>query len=149
VKGAKKDLGSRYGIELVDVQIKRVNYVEEVQRKVYERMVAERRRAAEKYRSEGRGVRADIEGRTEKELKAVLSEAYKKAQSIKGEADAESTKIYADAYSKDPEFFAFTETLKTYNNTIEKNTTIVLTTEGEYFKYLNHPFEAFQFKNKD
>ncbi|MCF7907655.1 MAG: protease modulator HflC [Candidatus Omnitrophica bacterium] len=137
VEKARGDLGSRYGIELIDVRIKRINYIEKVQQDVYERMIAERKRAAEQYRSEGRGIRADVEGRTEKELKSILSEAYKKAQTIKGEADAESTKIYADAYGKDPEFFAFLKTLETYNDTVDKNTIIILTTEGEYYKYLN------------
>lgn len=133
---AKEDLGARYGIEIIDVLIKRVNYVDEVRFKVYERMITERRRAAEQYRSEGRGVRADIEGRTEKELKAILSEAYKQAQEIKGKADATSTKIYADAYNKDPEFFSFLKTLDTYSNTVDGNTTVILTTDGEYYKYL-------------
>lgn len=136
VKKAKV-LAPQYGIELIDVRIKRINYVREVQQKVYERMITERKRAAEQYRSEGRGIRAEIEGRTEKELKSILSQAYKEAQEVKGEADAESTKIYADAYGKDPEFFSFLKTLETYSNTIDENTTVILTTEGEYFKYLN------------
>jgi len=136
LEGARKDLGVRYGIELIDVRIKRVNYVEQVRGKVYERMTAERRRAAEKYRSEGRGVRADIEGRTDKELKAILSEAYKESQIIKGQADAKSTKIYADSYSQDPDFFSFLKTLETYENTVDEKTAVILTTEGDYFKYL-------------
>ncbi len=134
---AKGDLGTRYGIELIDVRIKRVNYIERVRRDVYERMIAERKRAAEEYRSEGRGIRAEIEGRTEKELKIILSEAYKKSQVIKGEGEAKATKIYANAYNKDPEFFAFRKTLETYKDTVDSNTMIILTTEGEYFKYLN------------
>jgi len=133
---AKGDLGTRYGIELIDAQIKRVNYIEKVRLNVYERMIAERKRAAEQYRSEGRGIRAEVEGKTEKELKQILSEAYKKSQEIKGGADAESTKIYAEAYNKDPEFFSFLKTLETYSTTVDANTTIILTTEGEYFKYL-------------
>lgn len=132
-----KVLAPQYGIELIDVRIKRINYVEEVMRKTYERMIAERRRASEQYRSEGRGIRAEIEGRTGKELKAVLSEAYKQSQSIKGEADAKVTNIYADAYNKDPEFYSFLKTLETYDNTVDKNTTVILTTQGEYFKYLD------------
>jgi len=136
VEKAQGDLGTRYGIELVDVRIKRVNYIEKVRLNVYERMIAERKRAAEQFRSEGRGIRAEIEGKTEKELKQILSEAYKKSQVIKGKADAESTKIYADAYNKDPEFFSFLKTLETYSATVDKNTTIILTTDGEYFKYL-------------
>jgi modulator of FtsH protease HflC len=136
ITNAKKDIKDRYGIELLDLRIKRVNYVDEVRRKAYERMIAERKRAAEQYRSEGRGVRADIEGQTEKELKSILSEAYKTSQVVKGEADAKSAKIYADAYNKDPEFFAFTKTLETYNETIDKGTSLILTTDSEYFKYL-------------
>jgi membrane protease subunit HflC len=131
-----KELAPQYGIDIIDVQIKRVNYVQEVRDKVYERMIAERKRAAEKYRSEGRGVRADVEGKTDKELKGILSQAYKEAQTIKGEADAKSTKIYADAYNKDPNFYAFLKTLETYNNTVDQNTTLILTTESEYYQYL-------------
>jgi membrane protease subunit HflC len=131
-----RELAPQYGIDLVDVRIKRVNYVEEVKRKVYERMIAERKRAAEKYRSEGRGTRAEIEGQTEKELKGILSQAYKKSQEVKGEADAKSTEVYAQAYNQDPEFFAFLKTLETYKTTIDKATTIILTTDSEYFSYL-------------
>lgn len=133
-----KELVPQYGIELIDVRIKRINYVEEVQKKVYERMIAERKRAAEEYRSEGRGVRAEIEGRTEKELKGILSEAYKKSQKVKGEADGKSAKIYADAYNKDSNFYSFLKTLETYKNTVDKNTTVILSTKGEYFKYLKN-----------
>lgn len=138
VEKAKSDLGTRYGIELIDVRIKRVNYIEKVRLNVYERMIAERRRAAEQYRSEGRGIRAEVEGKTEKELKEILSQAYRKSQEIKGGADAEATKIYADAYNKDPDFFSFLKTLETYSATVDGNTTIILTTEGEYFKYLTN-----------
>jgi membrane protease subunit HflC len=137
VEKAKEDLGPRYGIELIDVRIKRINYIEKVQRNVFERMIAERKRAAEQYRSEGRGIRADVEGQTEKDLKLILSEAYKNAQGVKGKADAKSTKIYADAYSRDPDFFSFLKTLETYKNTVNSDTTLILTTDGEYFKYLN------------
>ncbi len=131
-----RELVPSYGIELIDVRIKRVNYIEEVRRKVYDRMIAERKRAAEKYRSEGRGIRAEIEGKTERELKLILSEAYKKSQKIKGEADREATEIYANAYSKDKEFYSFLKTLETYKNTIDKDSTIILTTDSDYFKYL-------------
>ena len=131
-----QEIVPQYGIELIDVRIKRINYVEEVREKVYERMIAERKRAAEEYLSEGRGIQAEIEGQTEKELKTILSQAYKKSQNIKGLADAKATKIYADAYSKDPDLFSFLRTLETYTDTVDENTTIILTTEGEYFKYL-------------
>jgi len=130
-----KELAS-YGIEVIDVRIKKVNYIEDVRKKAYERMTAERKRAAEQYRSEGRGVRAEVEGRTEKELKKITSEAYRQAQEVKGRADAQATKIYAQAYSQDPEFYSFIKTLETYQNTIDSGTTIILTTDGEYYKYL-------------
>ena len=126
----------QYGIELIDVRIKRINYVKEVQRKVYERMISERKRAAERYRSEGQGKRAEIEGQMEKGLKQIQSEAYKTAQEIKGKADAEAVKIYADAYNRDPEFYSFTRTLETYKKTIDADTTVILTTDGEYLEYL-------------
>ncbi|RKY33856.1 MAG: protease modulator HflC [Candidatus Omnitrophota bacterium] len=131
-----QEITPKYGIELVDVRIKRVNYVEEVRRKVYDRMISERKRAAERYRSEGRGKKAEIEGQTEKELKKILSSAYKTAQKIKGEADKEATKIYATAYSKDPEFFAFLKSLSAYSESIDEDTTLILTTDSEYLKYL-------------
>lgn len=126
----------QYGIELIDVRIKRINYVKEVQRKVYERMISERKRAAERYRSEGQGKKAEIEGQMEKGLKQIQSEAYKTAQEVKGKADAEAVKIYADAYNRDPEFYSFTRTLETYKNTIDADTTVILTTDGEYLEYL-------------
>ncbi len=126
----------QYGIELVDVRIKHINYVEEVRKKVYERMISERTRIAEKYRSEGQGKKAEIEGKMEKELQRITSEAYRKSQEIKGKADAEATKIYADAYNRDPEFYSFYKTLETYKNTIDKNTVIIFSTENEYLKYL-------------
>jgi len=131
-----KELMPQYGIELIDVRIKRINYVEEVRRKVYERMIAERKRAAERYRSEGRGIRAEIEGKTQKELKKILSEAYKKSQKIKGEADGRATQIYASSYGKDPQFFSFIKTLQTYKDTVDENTTVILTTNSEYLRYL-------------
>jgi len=135
LKEAKKIM-PQYGIGLIDVRIKRINYVKGVQEKVYERMISERKRAAERYRSEGQGKRAEIEGQMEKELNQIRSEAYKVAEEIKGKADAEAIKIYADAYNKDAEFYGFLKTLDTYRNTIDKSTTIILSTDSEYFEYL-------------
>jgi membrane protease subunit HflC len=126
----------QYGIELIDVRIKHINYVEEVRRKVYERMISERTRIAEKYRSEGQGKKAEIEGEMEKELQRISSEAYRKAQEIKGQADAEATKIYAEAYNKDPEFYSFLKTLETYKQTLQGDSWLILTTDSEYLKYL-------------
>jgi membrane protease subunit HflC len=126
----------QYGIELVDVRIKRINYVEEVRKKVYDRMISERNMVAEKYRSEGMGKRAEIDGQREKEKKQIISQAYRKAQEIKGKADARSTKIYASAYNNDPEFYSFLKTLDTYATTVDEKSTIIMTTESDYYGYL-------------
>ena len=130
------ELVPSYGIELLDMRIKRVNYIEEVRQKIYDRMIAERKQAAEKSRAEGQGKRAEIEGQMEKELKKITSEAYRKAQEIKGQADAEATGIYAEAFNKDPEFYAFLRTLETYRSTVDEASTIILTTDSDYFRYL-------------
>lgn len=132
-----KETTPQYGIELLDVRIKRLNYREEVRKTVYQRMIAERKRAAEEYRSEGRGAKAEIIGRTGRELREIRSQAYREAQEIQGKADAEAARIYAAAYNKDPDFYAFLQTLATYKETIDENTTLIITTDGEYFKYLN------------
>ncbi len=125
-----------YGIEVVDVRIKRVNYVESVRKKVYQRMISERKRIAEQYRSEGMGKKAEIIGKTKKELERIRSEAYKKAQEIKGKADAEATKIYAQAYSKDPEFYKFLKTLETLKKTAKKDDVLILSTDSEVYKFM-------------
>jgi len=125
-----------YGIELRDVKIKRVNYVSEVQSKVFDRMIAERQRIAAKYRSEGDGNSAEIRGQKERELKTIQSEAYRKAQEIKGKADAEATKIYASAYNLDPEFYQFMKTLETYKTILDDKTWLLLSTDSEFLKYL-------------
>jgi len=126
----------QYGIELVDLRIKRINYVEEVRRKVFDRMISERKRAAEQYRSEGQGKKAEIEGQMGKGLQEIRSEAYRKAQEIKGKADAEAIKIYANAYNKDPEFYSFLKTLESYKQTIGSDTTLILDTDSDYYRYL-------------
>jgi len=128
----------QYGIELIDVRIKRINYVAEVQKKVFERMISERKRAAEQYRSEGQGKKAEIEGRMEKDLNKISSEAYKIAEEIKGKADASAINIYADAYNRDPGFYAFLKSLETYKNTIDKDTTVILTTDSEYLDFFKN-----------
>jgi len=133
-KAAK--ISPEFGVEIRDVQIKRVNYVDEVQAKVFDRMIAERQRIAAKYRSEGDGKSAEIRGQKERELKRIISEAYRKAQETKGKADAEATKIYAQAYGLDPEFYQFMRTLESYRTAFEKETTLLFTTDSEYLKYL-------------
>ncbi len=123
------------GVELVDVKIKRINYVEKVRKSVYDRMIAERNQIAEKYRSEGHGEARKILGQKEKELKEITSMAYKTAQEIKGKADAEAVRIYAKAYGKDPEFYSFTKTLEIYNTALDDKSSVVLSTDSEFFKY--------------
>ena len=124
------------GIELVDIRIKRINYVEQVRKAAYERMIAERQRIAAEYRSEGEGRMMEINGEKEEEEKRILSEAYKDAQEIMGAADAEAIKIYAEAYSKDPEFYSFLKTLESYEKNLEKAGIVILSTDSDYFKYL-------------
>ncbi|MBW2602478.1 MAG: protease modulator HflC, partial [Deltaproteobacteria bacterium] len=125
-----------FGIEVVDVKVKRINYVKEVQRSVYQRMIAERSQIAEKFRSEGQGEAREIEGSKERELKKITSEAYKTAQELKGKADATATKIYADAYGLDPDFYSFIKTLDIYKETLDEEISLVLSTDTEFFKYL-------------
>ena len=127
------------GIELLDLRFKRINYVEEVQRKIYERMISERKRIAEKYRSEGQGEASRIIGDRERDLKKVQSEAYRTAQEIIGKADAEATTIYAAAYNRSPEsreFYRFLKTMETYRTTLSEKDWFVLSTKGDFFGYL-------------
>ena len=126
----------QYGIELVDVKIKRINYVESVRNKVYERMISERKRVAAEYRSEGEGKKAEILGTMEKELKKIRSGAYREAQEIRGKADAEATRIYGLAYSRDEDFYTFYKTLETYRAASNNNAYIILSTDSDYYQYL-------------
>lgn len=127
---------AEYGISLIDVKIKRINYVEEVRSKVYERMISERNKIAAKYRSEGQGKSAEILGKMQRELDQIQSQAYKRAQEIIGKADADAIKIYANAYNRDPDFYEFLKTLETYEKTIDKKNTIIMTTDSDYYKFL-------------
>lgn len=124
-----------FGILLIDVQIKRLNYVEEVRRSVYGRMIAERKQIAERFRSEGEGESRKIEGDRERDLKEITSVAYRKSQEIKGKADAEATLIYARAYNEDPDFYSFLQTLDIYKKTMDKDTTLVLSTDSDFLRY--------------
>jgi membrane protease subunit HflC len=129
------------GIELLDLRLKRINYVEEVQKKIYERMITERKRIADQFRSEGQGEAAKILGDKERDLKKIQSEAYRTAQEIKGKADAEATTIYAAAYNQNADsraFYRFVKTMDTYKNTLSEKDWLVLSTKGEFFKYLEH-----------
>jgi membrane protease subunit HflC len=125
-----------FGIELVDVKIKRINYVEQVRTSVYGRMIAERNQIAEKYRSEGQGEARKILGDKERDLKEIKSEAYRKAQEIMGRADAQATRIYAESFGVDPEFYSFTKTLEAYSETMDDSSSLVLSTDSAFFKYM-------------
>jgi len=126
----------QYGIELVDVLFKHVNYIDTVRRKVYDRMISERKRIAAEKRSLGEGQKAEIMGKVEKELKEIISSANREAEQIKGQADAEAAKIYADAYNQDPEFYAFTKSLESYKTAVSQNTNLVISSDSEFYKFL-------------
>ncbi|MBW8002335.1 MAG: protease modulator HflC [Planctomycetes bacterium] len=126
-----------YGIEVVDVRIKRADLPSEVAHSVYARMKAERERIAKKYRSEGEEEAVKIRATTDKERTILLAESYKQAEQLKGQGDAEALKIYAQAFEQDPEFFAFVRTLEAYEKSLRKDTTIVLPANSEFFQYLS------------
>jgi len=125
-----------FGIELVDVRLRRTNYVESVQQKVFERMTSERKRIAERSRSEGQGRAAEIRGQKERDILAATSVGYRKAQELKGAADAKATEIYARAYGKDPDFYQFTKTMETLSTSLDDKAFLVLSTDSELLKYL-------------
>ena len=127
---------SDLGIELLDLRLKRINYVEEVQQDVFARMIAERQRIAEQFRSEGQGESARIQGERERELAQIQSEAYREAEELRGEADAEATAVYAEAYNLDADFYAFTKSLETYEQTMDQETFFILGTDSELLRYL-------------
>lgn len=124
------------GIELVDIRIKRIDYVEAVQQRVFDRMIAERQRIAEQFRSQGQGKAAEIDGDTERQLSEIRSEANRRAEIIRGQADADASRIYSEAYGVDPEFYAFLRTLESYPKTVNASSTLILGTDSEYFRYL-------------
>jgi membrane protease subunit HflC len=125
-----------YGIELVDIRIKRVGYVEAVQQRVFERMIAERQRIAEQFRSEGLGRAAEIDGQTQRQLAEIRSEAQRLAEGIRGRADAEATRIYNEAFGSDAEFYAFFRTLESYGESLGEDVTFVIGSDSDYFRYL-------------
>lgn len=128
-----------FGIDLLDVQFKRIHYNRTVLERIYERMISERQQIAERFRSEGAGEAAKILGQKEKDLQTIESEAYRKIQEIRGEADAKATEIYAKAYNQSPEaaaFYEFLNTLESYREALTNETTLILTTDSEFFKFL-------------
>ncbi|MFW6052591.1 MAG: protease modulator HflC [Desulfosalsimonas sp.] len=125
----------KFGIDIIDVKIKRVNYVEGVRKSVYNRMIAERKQMAEKIRSIGEGEKRKIEGDKERDLLEIQSGAYKKAEQVKGDADAEATLLYAEAFGKDPEFYSFMKSLDIYSDSLE-GSDLVLSTDSEFLQYI-------------
>jgi membrane protease subunit HflC len=128
-----------FGIEVVDVRFRRINYVESVQQKVFERMTSERKRIAERSRSEGQGRAAEIRGQKERDILALTSVGYRSAQELKGAADAKATGIYAKAYGKDPELYQFTKTMETLGVGLDDKALLILSTDSELLKYLKGP----------
>ena len=128
----------QYGIELIDVLFKRVNYIETVRLKVYDRMISERKRIAAEKRSLGEGQKAEIMGKVKRELQTILSTANREAEEIKGTADAEAAKIYADAYNQDPEFYSFIKSLESYKIAVGQNTSLIISSDSEFYKFLQN-----------
>ena len=131
------DAEQEYGIEIIDILIKRINYTDKVRQKVYERMISERKRIAAKKRSEGEGEKAEILGKLSRELSEITSIASKEAKTIRGRADATATKIYGSVYGQDPEFYRFFETLESYKKTIGPNTKLVIDVNSPLYKYFS------------
>lgn len=134
-KTAKKLL-PEYGMRLIDLKIKRLNYIETVQRTIYSRMISERNKIAEQYRSEGQGEKQRILGKMQEKLKDIKSSAYRVVKELEGQADADAVKIYADAYSKNPEFYDMLKSLEVYQNIINEKTSLILTPEEKILKWL-------------
>ena len=130
-----------YGIQVIDVRIKRADLPQDVTHSVFDRMKAERQRIAKKYRSEGEEEAVKIKAQTDKEKMILLADSYKEAEKLKGEGDAEALKIYAQAYENDPEFYSFLRTLEAYQRSLGKDTTIVLPSDSEFFQYFSPPAE--------
>jgi modulator of FtsH protease HflC len=126
-----------YGINIIDVRIKRADLPSENEKNIFARMEAERNRIAKQYRAEGREEAAKIIAETEREKTVILAEAYKEAQQLQGEGEAESIRIYAESFNQDPQFYQFLRTLESYQNSFNENTTILLSPDNEYIKYIN------------
>ena len=132
---ADKELAN-LGIKLIDVQLRRISYEKSVEAKVYERMISERTRIAQKIRSIGQGEKAKIEGRRVKELRRIRSEAYKTSQIIRGKADAKSTAIYAKSLGKDPKFYSFIRSMEAYRRSLRSNSRYLLSSDSEFLRFL-------------
>jgi membrane protease subunit HflC len=135
-KVADKLMSLDNGVEVIDIQIKRVNYNQQVQEKLFNRMISDQYRIAEKYRAQGQGEKQKIMGITSQRKKEIISEAYLESQKVRGDADGEAVKIYAESYGSSPELYNLLKSLKTYENTIDSTTKLILSTDNQYLKYL-------------
>jgi membrane protease subunit HflC len=129
----------KYGIELIDVMFKRVNYIDSVRAKVYARMISERKRIAAEKRSLGEGRKAEILGKVERELREIISEARRESTEIRGQADAEASRLYGETYSRNAEFYSFLKSLESYQNILSRNSSLVLSPKADLFRYLESP----------
>ncbi|TNF02440.1 MAG: protease modulator HflC [Deltaproteobacteria bacterium] len=136
-ESADKELG-QFGIKLIDVQLRRISYEESVEKKVYERMISERQRIAEKIKSIGQGEKAKIEGRLSKDLRKIQSEAYRKAEEIKGKAEGLATSIYAKSFNMDPKFYEFIRSMDAYKKSLKSDGKFILSSDSEFLKYLKN-----------
>ena len=127
----------QYGIEVVDVRIKRADLPPANEKAVYARMEAERKRQAHRYRAEGEEVAREVRSQADKERSIILAEAYRKAQEIRGQGDAEATRIYAEAFGQDPEFYDFVKSLEVYRAAFKEGDVILVSPRSELFRYLD------------
>ncbi|MAJ15831.1 MAG: HflC protein, partial [Opitutia bacterium TMED67] len=142
---AGPNLKSEFGIELLDFRFKRINYSQEVRSKIFDRMISERSRIANKFRSEGDGEAAKILGEQKRELKKITSEAYLQQQQIQGKADADAVEIYAEAFNQSDEskeFYEFLKTMETYENTLSEKDTLILSTGSDFFRFMKNSAPA-------
>jgi len=136
LREARTGMPEKYGIELVDVRIKRLNYITSVRQQVFQRMISERQRIAEQFRSQGEGEASRIQGETSRELAQIRSEAYRKAEVVRGEADAEATRIYNEAFAAEAGFYTFLRTLESYPETLGARSMLILGTDSDYLKFI-------------
>lgn len=137
LREASKGMPEKYGIELIDVRIKRLNYITSVRQQVFQRMTSERQRIAEEFRSKGEGEASRIEGDTSRELAQIRSAAQRKAEIVRGEADAEAMRIYNEAFASDADFFSFMRTLESYPGTLNEQSVLILGTDSDYLRFIN------------
>ncbi|MGA1824177.1 MAG: protease modulator HflC [bacterium] len=141
LNNANENIQTKYGLEILQVGIRRINYPSIVAQAVFDRMQSEREKEAKKYRAEGTEEAAKIEAQADKEVSEILAKAYREAEIIKGEGDREALRIYGEAYRKNPDFFEFLKSLELYQEVLKENSTLIFSTETDLFKYLTTPLQ--------